>query len=163
MKIIFLDIDGVLNDHSPMCNGYCGIKAECVEQLNRILATAPDAKIVVHSAWRYLLYDGDLPIRFFENLLLSHGVDCLNRLHGRTRWDSVGGHEADRVSQIREYVIDHGVECFAVLDDLDLQMENFVRTDGSRGLTRDDADRAICILCPSMFEAGVVRTTLNRE
>jgi hypothetical protein len=146
VKIIFLDIDGVLNDHSPMCNGYCGIEPLRVAFLNRILHAVPDAKIVVHSAWRYLLYEGNLPIRFFENLLLTHGVDCFGRLHGRTRWDGPGDGFLDRAAQIREYVAEHGVERFAVLDDLELPIENFVRTDSNVGLTGTDADRAIAIL-----------------
>lgn len=37
MKLLFLDIDGVLNDHSKFSNNYCGIKQECVDNLNIIL------------------------------------------------------------------------------------------------------------------------------
>lgn len=160
MKVLFLDVDGVLNGHEPMENGYCGIKPECVSRLNRILRAVPDAKIVVHSAWRYLLYEGNLPIRFFENLLLTHGVDCFGRLAGRTRWDGVNGWVPtaddlkERADQIREYVAEHGVECFAVLDDLELQIENFVRTDGDVGLTDADANAVIRLLTKSMWEAA---------
>jgi hypothetical protein len=36
-KLIFLDCDGVLNDHKQHANGYCGTTRRCVQNLNRIL------------------------------------------------------------------------------------------------------------------------------
>lgn len=84
MKVIFLDIDGVLNDHTQMENHYCGTKYECVQQFNRILDAVPEAKIVISSAWRYMILRGDVTLKGFEMLLLTHGVKCHERVIGHT-------------------------------------------------------------------------------
>ena len=53
-KLIFLDVDGVLNCHSTKdrCHGYIGIDDEKVSLLKQI-ATATGAEIVLSSTWRY--------------------------------------------------------------------------------------------------------------
>lgn len=52
MKLIFLDIDGVLNDHSRSSSGYCTIDSDKVELFNQILDAHPNARVVISSAWR---------------------------------------------------------------------------------------------------------------
>jgi len=54
MKLLFLDIDGVLNDHAKLESGYCGIRHDKASLLNRILDAVPDVQLVISSAWRYL-------------------------------------------------------------------------------------------------------------
>lgn len=153
MKAIFLDIDGVLNDHTQQDNGYCTIKPECAVRFNRILRAAPDSRIVISSAWRYLILNGGMTRYGFESLLLTHGVDCFNKVAGHTRADANGGEPFERVAEILEYVDENDVELFVVLDDLDLPLPEsvFVRTDGNVGLTDADAERAIAILTPSVI------------
>lgn len=53
MKVIFLDIDGVCNNHHSRsrCQGYIGIDDDKVVLLKQI-ADATDAKIVLSSTWR---------------------------------------------------------------------------------------------------------------
>jgi hypothetical protein len=63
MKIIFLDIDGVLNRHILQNNGYCGIEQPHVQALNYILAKVPEAKIVVSSAWRYMVHQQAMTLK----------------------------------------------------------------------------------------------------
>lgn len=151
MKAIFLDIDGVLNDHEQQDNGYCTIKPECAVRFNRILRAVPDSRIVISSAWRYLILNGGMALYGFESLLLTHGVDCFNKVAGHTRADANGGEPFERVAEILEYVDENDVELFVVLDDMDLKIENLIRTNGNVGLTDADADRAIAILTPSMI------------
>lgn len=155
-RAIFLDIDGVLNDHEETESGYCGIKPACVSELNRILRAASDAHLVISSAWRYLILNGEMTLTGFMWLLLHNGIDCQNRVHGYTRKDVLGCDqgEQERAQQIREYIDAHGIELFVVLDDLDLPIENFIRTNGSVGLTSADAGKAIQILCPSIIGAA---------
>ena len=51
-KIIFLDIDGVLNSESYFKNKIAGvIDPECVRRLNRIIKET-DADIVISSSWK---------------------------------------------------------------------------------------------------------------
>lgn len=57
-KIIFLDIDGVLNsadhlDHTKHCNGYSDISPKKVKLLKKIVDRT-GAEIVLSSTWRDL-------------------------------------------------------------------------------------------------------------
>lgn len=58
MKVIFLDIDGVLNCEVTMAklkNNRTGIDAKLVSRFNRILRST-DAKVVLSSTWRLWPY-----------------------------------------------------------------------------------------------------------
>lgn len=153
--IIFLDIDGVLNGHTRFPNGYCGTRWECVEQFNRILAET-GADVVVSSAWRYLVLSGSMTLKGLENLLLSHGVDCLGKVVGVTSSDE---DIPDRGLQVRHWMNEHGDgrRC-VVLDDggerdgkwSDLGLRTcghpVVWTLSKVGLTRHLADEVIWLL-----------------
>lgn len=170
MKLIFLDIDGVLNGHEKLATGYCGIRQENAQHLNRVLDTVTDAKLVISSAWRYLTFQGHMTLKGFEYLLLVNGVKALNRIAGRTEPDGAienepDHHDADawnkaglrwRRSQIERYLkLDALPDSrYVVLDDLPLGMTNFVQTDGATGLTEADADEAIRILTTPRTTAG---------
>lgn len=85
MKLLFLDIDGVLNDHTRMASGYCTIHTDKGDLLNQILDAHPDVQIVISSAWRYLVTGGHMTVKGFENMLLTYGLKVFNRVHGVTR------------------------------------------------------------------------------
>lgn len=158
MAILFLDIDGVLNTHTALPSGYCGIDRERARILNWILFEVPELKLVISSAWRYMMIRGDMTLKGFEYLLLVHGIACHDRLHGRTDADPVVEpchFDAEawrtsglkwRASQINNYVRRHGIMRYAVVDDLDLQVSNFVRIDDAVGLSQHDAVRVIEML-----------------
>jgi hypothetical protein len=160
VKVIFLDIDGVLNDHRAQCNGYCGICPQMVDHLNSILQAVPDAEIVVSSAWRYCVHNGHSTVEGLEHLLLTHGVDCAARVDGVTDADpatySPGSHLAPfdvewwkeqglkwRKSQILSYVCDHEIERFVILDDLPLDLPELVQTSAQTGLTAELAAEVV--------------------
>lgn len=159
--VIFLDIDGVLNSHQHLPSGYCGISAENVRHFNWLLKEAPDAKIVISSAWRYLILRGDMTLKGFEYLLLVHGVQCRDRVIGHTRqddmpepchfdqssWNAFG--LKWRSEQVKAWINEHDVLNYVVLDDLPLAIPNQVQTDGNVGLTADDAHRASILLVQS--------------
>lgn len=145
---IFLDIDGVLNDHTFHSNGYCGIQLDKAERLN-LLIRKFNTQIVLHSAWRYMIFEGNMTDRGFNDLLQSHGVDGWApwgpRLVGHTRQDSGGDYFIDRRNQILEFVQAAGIKHYIVLDDLDLDLDPavFVKTDANKGLTIEDVEEAI--------------------
>jgi hypothetical protein len=153
--VIFLDIDGVLNDHTQHENKYCGTSRYCVSAFNRLLKAFPTAKIVISSAWRYMILRGEMTIKGFEMLLLTHGVNCYERVIGHTAADpqvEPHHHNLDewekaglrwRADQIRNYAAEHGIERFIVIDDLGLVIDNFYRTDGQQGLTNYDVKMII--------------------
>jgi len=73
VKILLLDVDGVLNDHTRHANGYCGLQPDKLARLDRIVA-ATGCRIVLASAWRYLILSGSMTLSGFRNLLLTHGA-----------------------------------------------------------------------------------------
>lgn len=138
MNLLFLDIDGVLNNHRQQVNGYCGIDQHCMTNLNYVI-NQTDCGVVISSAWRYMIPDG-MNILGFEYLLKTHG--CLGKVIGVTDRDEVIQRRED---QIRAYV-NNWSDKWAVVDDLPLQIENFVRTDGNIGLQQHEAEKLIQIL-----------------
>ena len=155
MKILFLDLDGVANGHERHANGYCGTKPECVAQLNRVIA-ATDCKLVISSAWRYLVVNESMTLLGLENLLLTHGLDCKGRVAGLTREDRSLSDKHERGKQVREWINSYlsfnlRLDRYAVVDDDDeLGIPEaghpFVKTDGKVGLTEADADKLIALL-----------------
>jgi hypothetical protein len=73
-KILFLDIDGVLNDHA-FCEvaQSCTIKPQCMGHLNQIIHST-GCSIVLTSAWRYIIHGGDMTLKGFEYMLRTHGL-----------------------------------------------------------------------------------------
>jgi hypothetical protein len=159
--LVFLDIDGVLNNHEahPVTR-YCTIDKTMAERFNKILE-ATDARFVVTSAWRYLMHSDAMRFEGLRNLLYSHWIDG-GRFVGITRKDD-GPHEigldykgcpgCDRGLQITEWIAERneykGVP-YVVLDDLDLGIREaghpFIQTDGKLGLTAANAIQAIDLL-----------------
>jgi hypothetical protein len=154
MKIIFLDIDGVLNSDTTECGaeGY-RLDAAAALRLNSIVQQT-GARIVVTSDWRR--YYG-LP-RCIE-ILCAHGlcaeiIDATPNLEKRNTledddFDAPEYFERLRRSEIEAWLGAHEVECFVVLDDLavfERDHPNMVQTNASTGLTELEATRAVEIL-----------------
>lgn len=154
MKVIFLDIDGVLNDHWWDDNAQSTtIKDYCIKNLNRIIRKT-DAKIVLSSAWRYMILNGAITFKGFEYLLRTHGLLSSAQIIGTTISDeeTIGYDQQDksqfvRPEQIKDFLSKHPeIENYVILDDMSLGLENHIKTDGQVGLTEEKADLAIKIL-----------------
>jgi hypothetical protein len=155
MKVLFLDVDGVLNRHDCDKVANCNpIHRNLVERLNWVLLTT-GAKVVLSSAWRYMVHRGELNMSGLDWLLRSHGL-AQDRLIGITKRDTMISRmtgfngdpaswpaENERGQQITDWLIYNNPEVYAVVDDLDLGISAaghpFVQTDGSVGLTWEDA------------------------
>lgn len=166
MKIIFLDIDGVLNDFErswgevPDYNP--SFVPKCVQAFNRIIR-ATEAKVVLSSSWRYSILNGNMSLNGFRILLSSHSVR--GELIGHTREDVATDDVFEpRWRQIADWLKapaygDKQAACrasgepirltsYCIIDD---DSDAFggrpgVRTSGGVGLTEADADAAIEIL-----------------
>lgn len=142
--VVFLDVDGVLNDHGKHPGShYTRVLPRCVRYLNLILK-GTGADLVVSSAWRYMIVPGVMDLRGFEYLLRSHGL-VGSRVVGRTAPDE---DVAGRGAQIRDWVYRREPPRWVVLDDLgDAQMQSvaarLVLTDGRLGLTEADVVKAL--------------------
>ncbi len=159
MRVLFLDIDGVLNDHAKLPGSvFCGIVAACIVQLNRVIA-ATHCRLVLTSSWRYLILRGAMTVEGFEQMLYTHGLipagDDGKPYH---LFDHLPADDTDpryqagseRGLQIADWLSRHdAIEAFAVVDDgpPGMQFEpvedRLIRTRGDVGLTGTDADRLI--------------------
>lgn len=170
-KFLFLDIDGVLNDHTFNTEAMSStLDRNKVELLNRILRLT-GARIVLTSAWRYLVHRGEMNMAGLEWLLKSHGV-MDGRLAGITRMDTIerAVYRGDTTSwpatnergaQISDWMIGDMPNPgglmkaqikYAVVDDLDLGISDaghpFVMTDGKMGMSLSNAHELIEMLKP---------------
>lgn len=149
MKLIFLDIDGVLNSH-----GQLDFEPDCIEQFNRILA-ATEARVVLSSSWRYLMLDQEgcpksMTLSGFATMLRTHHVKGLH-LIGHTEPDEAIGDEGPfRGPLIRKWMKDNRHkewQRYVVIDDDNDGISEcslpFVMTDGNKGLTVESANDVI--------------------
>jgi hypothetical protein len=147
MRILFLDIDGVLNrGHLDVAAESTTLDPAAVTRLNGILRDGA-AQVVVSSSWRYLILGGAMTPDGFEYLLRTHGL-VKGCIVGHTCPDEeVFG----RGAQIRAWVAEHGpLEAWAVLDDIEMDLGDdrwrHVRPDPATGLTDADAAAVVRIL-----------------
>ena len=119
-KIIFLDIDGVLNTLHPgrlvsgREYGYARfILPGLVERFNQIVDTT-DAKIVISSSWRNLIHSGHMDLYGFAAMMRSHNIR--GEIIGITRENPDG---EPRFRQILAWLAAHRgmAERFCVIDD----------------------------------------------
>jgi hypothetical protein len=162
MKLLFLDIDGVLNSHDFDHEAMCGpIHRDKMVLLNHVLKET-GAYVVLSSAWRYIIHRGECDLRGMEWLLRSHGF-IAGALWGITRPDAMmpkvwNGElkdwpvENERGRQISDWLQDHiyPVLAYAVVDDMDLGITEaghpFAKTDGAVGITEENANELIRLL-----------------
>jgi hypothetical protein len=152
MKIIFLDIDGVLVNRWSLSN-HSGIFAkahpDCVAALNRI-TDETGARVVVSSTWRKC---GISKMRGFLNEwgVTGKAIGCTPDLSKQACGFLVGAQRGDEIQcWLDERELHKGdVESFVILDD-DSDMKHLtphlVRTTFEYGLTMKDAERAIELL-----------------
>lgn len=149
MKVIFLDVDGVMNSAD---NEWLDMK--CVDNLYMIVE-ATDAKVVISSSWRSGWFKEPEKKHMVspEMAALEHAMNELGmEIYDKTR-PQIGGIMDFRGNQIKDYLIEHApIESFVVIDDIYFpdfgQFENrLVLTDFDEGgLTMEHAQEAIYIL-----------------
>jgi len=159
MKIIFLDIDGVLNNdkflkrlrHSTHIDyttdkvsyGSAMIDKYAVKRLQQIVS-ATDAKIVISSSWREIFSIHEI-IEMLDGKLRNLGIEPALDFAGTTQINST-----TRRNQIGSWLNDaDGVEAFIILEDCEKMYElekNTIRTSAKTGLTDLDVERAIKLL-----------------
>lgn len=141
MKVIFLDVDGVLNNARSNEESmiFPCIDEGNLQHLKRIIDET-NASIVLTSTWKEDYQDNDA-IRSFIN----EKVPVFDTTHDKI---------LNRGKGILAYLSAHrNVESFVILDDeaFDYEecelMDHLVRTFYDCGLTEEDAKKAIQILC----------------
>lgn len=150
-KVIFLDVDGVLNNvetdtKSP--SGFMGLNGDLVLNLSKII-DATDAKIVLSSTWK-VDWDSDPDQReeegqYLVDVLETYGLGIADKTTDKIR---------NRGEGISNWLADHPeVKSWVAIDDDifgDFEkygiMPHLVKTTFAYGLTLDLADQAIEML-----------------
>lgn len=136
MKVLFLDMDGVVNDFTTM------ILPEKMALLQDIyLATGCVA--VLSSIWRRYIHLGMMTLAGFNFLLRTHnlGMEVIDTLG-----PVVKGDEEERGRLVKEWMVRHPeVQTYCVVDDMRGGFDGLaiVRTKGYIGLTEVNAQEII--------------------
>ena len=156
MKVIFLDIDGVLNEEKSCsrCCGYKGIDDKKVENLAKIVKQT-NAEIVLISTWKDDWRKTDkahqgMMANYLDRKLKKQGL----RVYDKTESvDKASGMHFSRGEGILQYLADNKVEKFVILDDYQFDYDScglsdyYIKTDAyNGGLTKELVGRAIQIL-----------------
>ncbi len=167
MKVIFLDVDGVLNnDESLMLDDSLD---ETLLLRLRDLIKRTNANIILSSSWRLcfkplcsimsrlekigLHISGMTPNGVSLEWLAQRGIKPTNRyLDSYTNWEGKTTKiTTDRGAEIMKWLSENEVESFVILDDEDFDIQkyypnNFIKTKFKTGLTQADVNRAAKIL-----------------
>lgn len=129
MKVLFLDIDGVLNNFSSRNFGEQFSPKSCA-CLKEVMDKVPDLKIVISSAWR--LHG----LSYMQRVLHKNGIDGTRVIDVTGREDGFRGH------QIQCWLDRNpGVTNMVILDDesdMGALMPKLVKTRSFKGLTEEE-------------------------
>ena len=162
MKIIFLDVDGVLNSDftEETVNGWTFVDDKSIMLIKHIMDTT-GAFVVLDSTWRQGYYGttqkapgdmsdwGELEYEALKERCEKYGV----WFYGHTPWPETG----NRGAEIKRWIDENTggdkeeLESFVIIDDVDIRISNvfpanFVKTRGHLGITNHEVNRAIQIL-----------------
>jgi hypothetical protein len=175
MKVVFLDIDGVLNigdttflpevyvmadlEKGEQKVGFNVLSASCISQLNRVTETT-GAKIVISSSWRCGL-PTPKGMRLLATYLKSCGVtgDIISRTPIYPEYAAEMAKEGKsstiialawaRGKEIQLWLDKHLVDSFVIVDDMS-DMEHLtpflVQTNFEDGITKEVSDKMIEVL-----------------
>jgi len=137
--ILFLDLDGVITDLSFF--------NEAKESLIHIIKNVPNIQIVITSDWRIGSAKEDLVTYF--NDYFSPQLNVGDYISGLTSIYKPIGETKTRVKEVIEYINEHNIIRYAVIDDLALPFpeiydKNFLKIkDDTIGLTMELADKIV--------------------
>jgi len=162
MKIIFLDIDGVLNSnfwndtHQRELSDGSLIDGNKVALLGKLVKKT-NAKIVLHSGWRFWFDHNLKPLRRESEKL----VDLFQK-EDIEIYDVTPDYTTEEIRRTKKFSLvkakeilgwldlQKEIESWIVIDDLDLQNEHIlqhqIQTDQTIGLTQQDIERAEAML-----------------
>ena len=132
MKVIFLDVDGVLNTPSSesRCGEYIGIDDEKVEKLKKIVEKTK-TEIVLISTWKKywrkeekLKPLQDYSANYLDEKLAKQGLKAIDKTK-----DKADGRYLSRGESILEYVYRNNVENYIILDDCQFDYDGCDLTD----------------------------------
>ncbi len=137
MKVLMLDVDGVLNNFKERNFGENFSSAACAN-LNSLLKKVPDLKIVISSAWRMW------GLEYMKEVLKKNGIDESRVI------DVTGNEDGIRGYQIQCWLNRNpGVTNMVIIDDesdMGDLTNKLAKTSSFIGLTSKEVDQAVEIL-----------------
>lgn len=169
MKVIFLDVDGVLIHDNYKNKETCHVDEEKIKIIKKIVEET-NSKIVITSTWRHPYIDGtdinqpeyDLLIK----MLKSHNIEIYDKTPVH-KLKLLSNHEYEilkneinsrfhplttRAGEIYTWLKDKEIESFLILDDDESEWEyfglekNLIETSKKYGITEKAIEKAINIL-----------------
>lgn len=134
VKYLFLDIDGVLNSSEDDFTH--NISDEKINLLKQIVEKT-NCRVILSSSWRNM---PQLKMAFCRQLA-QHGIEVFSQTPYLP--------EKSRVDEIRTFLSNNlrPENCpYAVIDDDNLDIDNFIRTDYNHGIQQSHVDKIIEIL-----------------
>lgn len=129
MKLLFLDIDGVMTNDDRVINDrqIYSFSKSCVDVLNQVLRTH-DVKIILTSSWRTVFDAEKLNQMFTENGVIQTPA-------GQTPNIS----NLKRGLEIKKYLEKRNPTHFVILDDMEITgfPRNFILIDPAKGLNEE--------------------------
>lgn len=149
MKVIFLDIDGVLNgiDYVKRYGRFGVIVDPERMRLLRQIVLATDAEIVLVSSWRE--HWSPVSDQCDE---IGHEINRIFKEYKLSIYDKTPDRSFKRAEEIKAWLADYPfVSSFAILDDMEypaapLKAHHVLTSDENGGLCEDDVRKAIRIL-----------------
>lgn len=160
MKVIFLDVDGVLNSNQRRFEiGGESLEEEKVKLLS-VIVRRTGAAVVLHSGWRFQFNEKMLPLtreaEELRSLLAKYGVEIRDKTPDFSTQEirKTKKFSLVKADEILYWLKNHSsVENYLVLDDLDLHNEQLamrqIRTDSADGLSEKDVSLAVQMLSPA--------------
>ena len=151
IKVIFLDIDGVLR---PVTGE--GFNQKCITKLNQLIELT-DAKIVISSTWRQQGIDYVKEF-LYENGLVGDIIDMTPILGVSRIWSKFEKYEKIKVPrgfEIKQWLVDYTtmdqyVESYVIIDDssdmLLYQLDHYVKVEQTKGFDNKCLKKALTIL-----------------
>ena len=144
MKVIFLDVDGVLNNPRTKTrtrDGWRFVDDYLVERFAQIVR-ATQAKVVLSSSWREGWDDNEIYFQDLRRKLVSYNIPLQDR---------TGEWRKTRAQEIMEYLAQHPeITNYVILDDVpdfsSIGYKNVVLINDLLGLTEQNVKEAIEIL-----------------
>lgn len=147
-KVIFLDVDGVLNDKNTKsrCQGYIGIDSKKVKLLAK-LVNETGATIILSSSWKhYWNKNPEYCDRFgiyLNKKLQQENLIIADKTYDKKKWRRGEG--------IKKFIEQHDIKNFIVLDDeiydfyeYESIYKNWIETDYDKGgITEEQIELAI--------------------
>lgn len=145
MKVLFLDIDGVLNNleyRASIANYYENPIDESKLSLIRSIVDRTGALIVLTSTWRlYIDECGDAGKRLDETFS-AHGLQISSKTEN---------FDEERDYEILVWLAKNKTDSYVILDDVDfnwceLNRGRFVKVNDTTGITEETVEKAVKIL-----------------